>query len=221
MSAGRRVNTQSRDWCTPPKYAEAVHRFFFGRLALDPCSNEHSLVNANTHYNISGKVLGHTPSKGREAFDSLARICDGLKESWDVPSIYVNPPYGRDKERGTSIKDWLCRCAAAHRDHESEVLALVPVATNTVHWKQHVFGAAAAVCFLYDTRLKFWIDGKESKKGAPMACAMVLWGREVECFRRIFSPFGAVVRIEKEILNDWLEKQPVLDHAGAAAPGAG
>jgi hypothetical protein len=105
----------------------------------------------------------------------------------------VNPPYGIDKECGTSIKKWLNRCAEAHREYQSEVLALVPVATNTGHWKNSVFGKATGVCFLYDTRLKFLVNGQNGGKDAPMACAMIYWGQDFDRFVAVFSQFGAVV----------------------------
>jgi hypothetical protein len=75
------------------------------------------------------------------------------------------------------------------------VLALVPVATNTGHWKKYVFGQADAICFLYDTRLKFMVNGRNGGKGAPMSCAMIYWGDNVERFTAVFSRFGAVVDI--------------------------
>ena len=152
MTAGRTINTLSQHWGTPEKYIEAVKRIFGGTIDLDPCSNEYSLVEATVEYALPQH--------------------DGLKESWDFPRIFVNPPYGIDKARGTSIKQWLYRCAAAHRQYSSEVIALVPVATNTGHWKKYVYVQASAVCFLYDTRLRFLVDGRDEEKGAPMSCAM-------------------------------------------------
>lgn len=174
MTAGRTNNESlSQHWCTPPKYVDAIRRFFNGKVALDPCSNQHSIVKAEAEY-----VLPET---------------DGLGSSWDHPTIFVNPPYGADRERGTTIRDWLRRCAEAHSKHDAEVLALVPVATNTRHWKQYVWGAATAVAFLYDTRLKFLVDGKHGGKGAPMSCAMVYWGPRYDDFEQTFLRFGAVV----------------------------
>ena len=73
------------------------------------------------------------------------------------------------------------------------MLALVPVATNTRHWKDSVFGQATAVAFLYDTRLRFLENGKNGGKGAPMSCAVVYWGKQYESFERTFIRFGAVV----------------------------
>ena len=135
MSAGRTVNSLSLEWGTPKKYVDAVRCVFSGEIDLDPCSNEYSIVGAAVEYRLPHH--------------------DGLVESWDFARIYVNPPYGSDRERGTNIKRWLYRCAEANQLHKSEVLALIPVATNTSHWKNYVWTKATGVCFLYDTRLKF------------------------------------------------------------------
>jgi hypothetical protein len=173
MTAGRTLNTLSQEWGTPEKYVNAVRDFFGGSIDLDPCSNEYSIVNARTEYRLPKH--------------------DGLRESWDFPSIYVNPPYGINKKHGTSINKWLCRCAVAYKEHKSEVLALVPVATNTGYWKNYVFGAATGVCFLYDTRLMFLVNGQNGGKGAPMSCAMIYWGNDFERFLASFRKFGAVI----------------------------
>ncbi len=175
MTAGRKINAISQEWGTPEKYVRAIREFFGGHVALDPCSNVYSIVRAGTEYMLPDN--------------------DGLQESWDFPTIYVNPPYGIDKQRGTSIKNWLRKCATAHRDFGSEVLALVPVATNTGHWKKYVFGQASAICFLYDTRLRFLVNGQNGGKGAPMSCAMIYWGKDTERFFSVFRRFGAVVDI--------------------------
>lgn len=173
MTAGRTVNSNSQEWGTPEKYVTAVRRVFGGTIGLDPCSNRFSVVNAKTEYCLPGK--------------------DGLKESWNFERIYVNPPYGADRERGTSIKHWLYKCAQAHSDFGSQVLALIPVATNTGHWKSYVWTRARAVCFLYDTRLKFLVNGLDEGKGAPMSCAMVYWGENYDKFFEIFIEHGAVI----------------------------
>ncbi len=175
MSAGRKINTFSQDWGTPEKYVEAIKEFFGGKIGLDPCSNDNSIVGALVEYKLPKN--------------------DGLSSSWNYSTIYVNPPYGLDKEHGTSIKDWLRRCLIAHKKYNSEVLALVPVATNTGHWKKYVFGQATSICFLYDTRLKFLINGINGGKGAPMSCAMIYWGNNNDRFNSIFNKFGAVVDI--------------------------
>jgi len=179
MSAGRTINTLSQSWGTPRKYVNAVKDFFGGFIDLDPCSNEYSIVGAKVEYSLPAR--------------------DGLKETWNYPTIYVNPPYGIDKERGTTIKHWLAKCALAHEEFGSEVLALVPIAANTTHWKKYVFTKARAICFLYDTRLRFLENGCDSGKGAPMACAMIYWGLRFSDFFNTFIEHGAVVDISNLI----------------------
>ena len=175
MTAGRHVNTQSQSWCTPAKYVNAIKRFWNGTIQLDPCSNEYSIVKAETEFRLPEQ--------------------DGLKEEWNFETIYVNPPYGSDKERGTTIKNWLAKCCLANLQYGSEVIALIPVATNTGHWKQYIFGKATAICFLYDTRLRFLVDGLDGGKGAPMACCLVYWGNRLSNFQSVFMEYGAVVNI--------------------------
>jgi len=183
MTAGRNVITINKDWCTPRKYVDAIKEFFGKQIDLDPCSSKYSIVKARIEYQLPQT--------------------DGLTASWNYRTIYVNPPYGADKERGTTIKDWLKLCAYAHEKYRSEVLALVPVATNTSHWKEYVFGKANSICFLADTRLRFIINGNDLNKGAPMACAMIYWGRNGGRFYDVFSRFGAVVSIRRLTKKKW------------------
>ena len=173
MTAGRTVNSRSQHWGTPAKYVAAVKRVFGGNVALDPCSNSYSLVKAKVEYRLPKQ--------------------DGLMAPWDFPSIFVNPPYGIDRKRGTSIRHWLERCALANQEHEAEIIALVPVATNTGHWKKNVFGRATAVCFLYDTRLRFLVNGRDEGTGAPMSCAMIYWGKNYRLFLETFMQYGATL----------------------------
>jgi len=175
LTAGRKINSPAKHWGTPKIYVDAVKEVFLGKIDLDPCSNEYSIVDAEVEY-------------------ALPKL-NGLEKSWDYPTIYVNPPYGLDKENSTRIDHWLVKCVEAYEKYRSEVLALIPVATNTGHWKRNVFGKAEAVCFLKDTRLRFLIRGKDIGKGAPMACAMVYWGRNYERFYDVFKKHGAVVNI--------------------------
>jgi len=175
MTAGRTINSQNQNWGTPRIYIKAIKEVFGGSIALDPCSNEYSIVEAETEF--------MPPEK------------DGLHEEWNYPTIYVNPPYGADRKNGTTIKNWLAKCARTHAKYGSEILALVPVATNTRHWKQSVFGKAKAICFLYDTRLRFLENGLDIGKGAPMSCAMIHWGHNHVKFYEVFIQHGAVVDI--------------------------
>lgn len=144
----------------------------FDKVEFDPCSNKDSIVNAGIEIILPD---------------------DGLKRKWSYKTIFVNPPFGRDFERKTTIKDWILKCYEANEKYDAEVLLLIPVATNTSHWKEFIFGKASAICFLYDTRLKFRINGNEDNKGCPMACAMIYYGENIEKFYKIFSSVGYVM----------------------------
>jgi hypothetical protein len=174
MTAGRTVNSESVCWGTPKNYLDSVRKVFGGDISLDPCSNRWSIVAAQTEYKL--------PSN------------DGLRDSWDYPTIFVNPPYGRCAESKTSIKHWIKRCADAARKG-SEVIALIPVATNTSHWKDILFRTASAVCFLSASRVKFLDKGQPSAKGAPMACAVVYWGDDSKLFTHEFEQHGFVIKL--------------------------
>lgn len=173
MSAGRINNSKNKSWNTPPKYINLINEFF-GVVELDPCSNKYSLVNANTKYTLP---------------------TNGLKENWNYNTIFVNPPYGRDIENKTSIYDWVFKGLEAHKNYNSEILYLIPTATNTKHFKDLIFKKACGICFLADTRLKFWQEGKEDKKGAPMACSMIYFGNNYNKFESIFSNSGKCFKI--------------------------
>jgi len=175
MTAGRKSVSNKKDWQTPKKYVDAVKEVFNGTIYLDPCSSKYSIVKATTEYMLPDH--------------------DGLAEFWNFQTIFVNPPYGNDAKRKTRIIDWLRKCEEANRIFGSEVIALIPVATNTAHWKEYIFGKATAICFLYDTRLKFLVDGQDGGKGAPMSCATIYWGKNIKHFFDVFIKFGAVVDI--------------------------
>lgn len=173
MSAGRKNNSQIKNWNTPPKIIAAAKDFWNGEIELDPCSNEFSMVGAKRNF--------LWPQ-------------DGLLEDWNAASVFCNPPYGRDSERKTSLLDWAKKSIAANKVFGAEIILLIPVATNTRHFKE-LFNYGGAICFLADTRLKFWMEGREDKKGAPMACCLVYIGERVEEFIRVFSGMGKCVVI--------------------------
>lgn len=174
LTAGRKIISDNKDWGTPAVYVDAVRKVFEDSICLDPCSSRHSIVDAETEW---------------------VPPTDGLALPWDYPRIYVNPPYGIDRKAGTRIADWLRKCMDSHEMYDSEIQALIPVAPNTGHWKKYIFGKASAICFLYDTRLRFLINGVDGGKGAPMACAMVYYGKHHKKFHNVFSTYGAVVNI--------------------------
>lgn len=187
MTAGRESVSKQKNWCTPEPLVSMIHQFFNNKIDLDPCSNQYSLIKAKTKFILPKN--------------------DGLKNNWSFKKIFVNPPYGNDKERKTSIKDWFKKCYQAFNNYNSEIIALVPVATNTSHWKEFVYGEATSICFLYDTRLKFNINGKLDTKGAPMSCCLIYWGTNFKKFDLLFTKIGAVINLsnlkQKKIIGSF------------------
>lgn len=167
MTNGKQVSVH---WNTPKKYVSLIYEFF-GEVELDPCSNDYSILDAKTKIKLPQ---------------------DGLMEEWSQRTIFVNPPYGRDTQRKTSIKNWIQKAYESHRKYGNEILMLLPVSTNTTHWRDFIFGKSS-ICFLYDSRLKFSLNGNEENKGAPMACCFVYYGERERRFEELFSPYGFVV----------------------------
>lgn len=195
--------SSNKDYNTPPKYIEVVRDFIGGRISLDPCSNNSSMVDAETEWTLPEN--------------------DGLKKDWrGFKSIFVNPPYGKDSERCTSIRDWCRKCAeTSEMEYAAHIFLLIPVATNTRHWKESIFPMAQDICFLSDTRVKFWEKGKENKKGSQMPCCIIHYGGKCndKSFSEKFTKLGFCVHLENphgeairrvESLN-WLANQ--LDFA--------
>lgn len=174
MSLNRKAVSKNKSWNTPLKYVKLIDEFF-GNIELDPCSNEYSLINSTTKYCLP---------------------LDGLKESWNFKTIFINPPYGKSPETKTSIYNWIQKGAKANEEYNSEILYLIPVATNTKHFKDLIFKSACGICFLNDTRLKFSSEGVEDKKGAPMSCCIVYFGDNYNKFEKIFSDSGRCFKIK-------------------------
>jgi len=176
-SLWRHPATDNKEWFTPPAFLRSV-REVLGDVALDPCSGRGDFVAAGVKYRLPKQ--------------------DGLKLPWsNFDTVFCNPPYGRDKDRGTSIRDWLCRCSAVGK-LGVEVIALVPVAPNTRHWNEYVFPTCRRICFIREPRFKFEGAGV---KGAPMAVAAIYWGRQSKVFEQIFSKWGYVARVSAHFLT--------------------
>lgn len=171
MTAGRKSTYNKTDWNTPEKYVKAVLDVF-GEIDLDPCSNKNSIVPAHQKYILPKN--------------------NGLIDDWNYNRIYVNPPFGRGLD-GTTIYNWLEKCYV-NSQMGRNIIALIPVATNTKHWKEFVF-KSNVICFLSDTRLRFRVNGNENNKGASMACSMIYYGKDKFKFKNVFNNHGFCIEI--------------------------
>lgn len=61
---------------------------------------------------------------------------DGLKQSWEGETIYVNPPYGR------AIADWVRKAYEESRKPNTTVVMLLPARTDTKWFHGYIYGKA-------------------------------------------------------------------------------
>lgn len=179
MVAGRKNKDNKKDWNTPIKIIEIVKKFFDGKIELDPCSNNNSLVCAEHNF--------------------ILPLNDGLIEDWNYKTIYINPPFGRDFSRKTRIYDWVIKSIKSNKLYNSEIILLIPVATNTEHFKEIFNIKKGAICFLYDKRLRFLDssnNNKEDKKGSPVAICIIYIGEKYDKFKKTFEELGKIFIIK-------------------------
>ena len=175
-------------WCTDEEILAAVHRFWPGGVALDPCANEWS------------KKLGFVRADVAWTIDD-----DALAQAaWCVPSrdttCWYQPPYGDPLPLTKRLAaEWDAR-------HLDEVLALVKLDTSTEWWLLLEERAIAVVFFHH--RLAHYA-GDQRVKGSDFCSAMLLLTEaddieeRIEALREAFEPLGARVmrvmrRPEKE-----------------------
>ena len=175
MLAGRNniINDSNKHYNTPPNYINLIHDFFgVNGIELDPCSNEFSMVDAKINIKLPD---------------------NGLLYDWNNKNVFVNPPYGRSED-GTTIKNWIEKGIYAYKKQNSNIIFLIPVATNTQHFKL-IYENATGICFLYDTRLKFWLNGEKTAKGCSVSCCLVLLGNDYDRFKEVFSNNGKCFKV--------------------------
>ena len=125
MQTGPLLSSVRMDWNTPdsilcPLRAFALLAFGIARIALDPCSNGTSIVDA------------------LESFDAAS---NGLSHSWLRNGlVYVNPPYGR------AIGAWM-RKAAQEAATGAQIASLVPARVDT-RWFQEAAKSASCILFM-------------------------------------------------------------------------
>lgn len=112
---------------TPPYVLEPVREALGGVIDLDPCTLESNPVGAERFY--------YPPA-------------DGAELPWGTERIYVNPPYGKARER------WVRRCIQAAGEG-AQVVLLIPAATDTRIFQRALSTADGAV--LIRGRVKFGV----------------------------------------------------------------
>lgn len=112
---------------TPGYILDPIRALFGGTIALDPCTEPDNPTGAETFY---------------------APPVDGAVQPWDADGIYVNPPYGKVRER------WVQRCIEAGA-RGLRVVLLIPAHPDTRVFQQ-ALASATSVVFIRG-RVKFGI----------------------------------------------------------------
>lgn len=126
------------EWATPPNFFQALDKEF--SFTLDPCCTAEN-AKCKKHY---------------------TRAEDGLVQSWQGETVFMNPPYGRE------IGIWM-RKAAEESTKGSTVVCLVPARTDTEWW--HNYAMKAAEIRFVKGRIKF----NGHKNSAPFPSAVVIF----------------------------------------------
>lgn len=101
------------------------------------------------------------------ALRHLTEHDDGLSQEWNG-RVWLNPPFNR-YERSA----WMRKMA----DHGNGVM-LIPAATETVSFFEHVWGRADAICFIRKRPHFHFVDGSRSKANCGTAICLVAYGKD-------------------------------------------
>ena len=132
---------------TPPYILEPI-KYILGGIELDPCTEPDNPTDADRFY---------------------APPVDGAAEPWDAATIFVNPPYGKARER------WVLRCIEAGAAG-SYVVLLMPAHTDTKVFQQTA-ETADSILFIRG-RVKFGVL-RPNRRQAAASHPSVLMGWNV------------------------------------------
>ena len=149
IEAGPPKDASSDEWFTPRYIVD-----WLPPIALDPCANRRSHVNAEQNaYFEDGQ--------------------DGLAVDWQeivysVGVIFCNPPY-------SNCSAWVEKCATEAARGSWPVVALVPAYAGDAYWHRAVWGKASWVAF-HRGRVRFDTGHGPAKDAASFTSALVCWG---------------------------------------------
>jgi len=135
---------------TPGYILDPVREVMGGTITLDPCTTPDNPVGADRFY---------TPPQ------------DGAELPWDAETIFVNPPYGKARER------WVERCVMAGA-LGSKVVLLIPAHTDTRTFQMALDTASSVL--LVKGRVKFGILRPNRRQvAASHPSALIAWNLDL------------------------------------------
>jgi site-specific DNA-methyltransferase (adenine-specific) len=132
--------SKSDEWSTPQDFYDRLN-IQFG-FTLDPCATKDN-HKCDKYFTIED---------------------DGLKQSWEGGTVFVNPPY-------SNIAAWLEKAWKETRNSKKQtcVVCLIPSRTDTKYWHQYVM--ESDIIYFVKGRLKFG----GCKNSAPFPSSVVVF----------------------------------------------
>ena len=164
-------SSSTNEWYSPRRYVEAVREVFGRKIKLDPasCEEANAVVGAERFYNIQN---------------------DGLVQSWQANTLFLNPPYGRINGM-SQAGVWVRRLISEYKSGNVREAILLVNSSTSEGWFQPLF--QYPICFT-NHRIRF--NGPKGKGKAPTkGNVFVYFGHNPDRFARVFEAhnIGAVV----------------------------
>jgi len=166
---------QKTERYTPAKYIRMVKEVFGGEIELDPasCEEANKVVGANRFFTIED---------------------NGLEQSWQAETLFLNPPYRK-------ILPWVNKLLTELSIHPKlQAILLVNVCTDT-EWFKEIYEASefigVSICFVKG-RIKFYSPYTNETDTSPEKPSMfVCFGHPDTrgVFKYTFSQIGHVVEL--------------------------
>lgn len=163
MTSSVHYSSKSAEHYTPPEIIRLVLDFWqTDKVELDPCSN------SKTEPNFPARRV-------------FTKEDNGLQQSWEAETLFMNPPYGRE------IELWIRKLVEDHElGYVKEAIALVPGRIDT-KWFYLLTGYTAC---LVRGRLKF----VGNTDPAPFPSVIFYLGTDNYRFSQHFLSLGSIWR---------------------------
>lgn len=165
--------SESDDYCSPTVVIVSLRKL--GRIALDPCSNKHSIVPARV------KLTRKRRSEAGSLAVAWLPYCYG-------GFAYVNPPYGR------VMPLWAEKIVHEYKSG-CEIVALVAARVDT-RWWDTMIEHATAVCY-WRGRITF-VGRPGNGQPAKFPSAVLYFGPRVGAFCKAFGDRGRTYAIVRD-----------------------
>lgn len=172
------------DHNTPPEILEVVRDFAGGQIALDPCSNSNSMVDAALSLTKEDDGLS------ADWYRLVTHLDEGIWCDLDNPAtVFVNPPYDQEALAKTNEQ------AGAYAGNVLSVITLVPVKSDQEWFQLAIESDAQAVCFV-SGRVRFYADGVR-QQGAAFESCLFYYGICAQRFCEVFALLGVCLDLTK------------------------